>query len=63
MNEPINFIAVMPKVAQKHWGVPNDRLSKDHVLRWGSRGSRKVDMEAGTWYDFEHRAGGGVFEL
>ena len=31
--------------------------------RYGTRGSLKLDLEKGTWYDFERKEGGGVLDL
>ena len=59
-----DFAALIGPVAVRLWGPPNDELSRDGVeLRWGTRGSRKVDLAKGTWYDFENNDGGGVLDL
>ncbi|MDG2570617.1 hypothetical protein P7L87_23950 [Vibrio parahaemolyticus] len=51
-------------VAQAVWGEPNNRLSTPgRELRFGSHGSRSVDLQKGTWYDHEADEGGGVLDL
>jgi RecA-family ATPase len=44
-------------------GEPNKHLSNDDTLRWGSRGSFKVDVPEGVWHDKEANQGGGVLDL
>jgi len=57
------FATLIGPVAIRLWGSPNEKLSRQGELRWGSRGSRRVDLSKGTWYDFENNAGGGVLDL
>ena len=57
----INYTALMEPVARYLWGAPKTRSSTE--LRWGTRGSRAVDLTKGTWYDHERGAGGGVLDL
>jgi RecA-family ATPase len=59
----MNFVAIMPDVAMTLWGEPNRRLSTKTELRYGTNGARKVDVEKGTWFDFECNEGGGVLDL
>jgi hypothetical protein len=59
----IDFGALMERVAYRLWGKPNDQLSSQGELRWGNRGSRKVDLDKGTWFDFEKDEGGGTLAL
>ncbi len=59
----IDFRALMEPVARRLWGEPNDDLSKDGELRWGTRGSKSVDVEKGTWFDHEANEGGGTRDL
>jgi 5S rRNA maturation endonuclease (ribonuclease M5) len=61
--EAIDFAKIMPGVAKYIWGDPNKRHSTKTELRWGTNGSRKVDLENGTWFDFESNEGGGVLDL
>lgn len=51
-------------VARHLWGDPNERLSKPgKELRFGTHGSKSIDLEKGTWYDHENEKGGGVADL
>ena len=34
-----------------------------HEWRWGTQGSLVVNVEAGTWWDFENDKGGGLIDL
>jgi hypothetical protein len=43
------------------FGAANDDLSRPpENVRFGNKGSVKVDYTAGTWWDFEKDRGGGV---
>src|SRR5262245_29054535 len=57
------FARIMPDVARAFWGEPNRRLSKNGELRWGSNGSKSVDVKKGVWHDHEAKEGGGVIAL
>jgi hypothetical protein len=59
----VDFSGFMEGVARRVWGEPNKGLSSRSELRWGSAGSRAVDLEKGTWFDFEDKVGGGVLDL
>ena len=53
-------------IARRLLGLPNEHLSSREQLRFGTNGSVAVDIagpSAGTWYDFEEKTGGGVWEL
>ena len=50
-------------VARCYWGVPNAKLSNGTELRFGTHGSKSVDLQKGVWYDHENDVGGGVVEL
>lgn len=58
-----DFAQHMVTVATELWGDPNKAVSTQRKLAWGSHGSRKVDLEAGTWFDHEAHEGGGVLDL
>jgi putative DNA primase/helicase len=58
-----DFVRIMGQVAQRLWGEPNPRLSNRKELRFGTRGSRCVDLAKGTWFDHETNEGGGNFDL
>jgi RecA/RadA recombinase len=52
------------QVAQYFWGEPNTKLSKPgKEIRFGTHGSKSIDLEKGTWYDHEQNEGGGVSDL
>ena len=44
-------------------GEPNEKLSKETELRWGTFGSLSVDLEKGTYFNHEEQTGGGMVEL
>lgn len=51
-------------VARELWGDHAPGHSKPGVeLRWGSGGSRSLDLKKGTWFDHESGEGGGVLDL
>lgn len=51
-------------VARELWGEPVPGHSKPGVeLRWGSGGSKSLDLKKGTWFDHEAGEGGGVLDL
>lgn len=54
---------IMGAVARDLFGEPNEGLSSDDELCFGSRGSLKVNLKAGTFFDFEAGAGGGTLDL
>lgn len=58
-----NIGAYMQQVAVHYWGEPTGK--RGHELRWGTHGSKSVDVRKGTWYDFETNGGegGGVIDL
>jgi hypothetical protein len=53
----------MEAIARTLLGEANPRLSSDHELRFGTRGSMSVDLAKGTWFDHERGFGGGMFDL
>lgn len=59
----IDFVALMPIVAQRLLGEPNRNLSSKAELRYGNHGSLSVDIINGTWFDHEAGKGGGVLDL
>jgi hypothetical protein len=58
-----DFSSHIVDAAKRVWGEPNAGLSKKDQLRFGSGGSKAVDLKAGTWYDHETSEGGGVLDL
>ena len=49
--------------ARKLWGPENASLSTETDLRFGTHGSKHVNLNDLDWYDHEELAGGGVLEL
>ena len=59
-----NIAAHAERIARHYWGEPNAKLSvKGRTLRWGTKGSKELDLTKGAWYDFEEEKGGGVIDL
>jgi len=54
---------LMDAVARRLLGAPNEPLSSERELRYGSKGSLSIDLNKGTYYDWEHKQGGGVLEF
>jgi len=50
------------EIAIRLLGEPNQKLSSNRELRFGSHGSMSVDLE-GKWYDHEEMEGGGMISL
>ena len=50
-------------VARHYWGEPNTGLSNGSELRFGTQGSKSVNLDKGCWYDHENDVGGGVVSL
>jgi hypothetical protein len=49
------------QIAAFFWGEPSS--SNDRESRWGTHGSRCVNLEKNAWYDHEVKAGGYTIEL
>jgi hypothetical protein len=49
---------IAPDVAKQLLGEP--KVQKSDEWRWGNKGSLVLNLEAGTFYDFEEGIGGGV---
>ena len=60
-----NLAAHAERIARHYWGEPNAKLSqKGRTLRWGTFGSRELDLtKGGVFYDFELCIGGGIVDL
>jgi hypothetical protein len=63
LNSEADFASLMGPVARAFWGDPTPSHSTKLSLRWGSNGSRSVDLQKGTWFDHESGLGGGVIDL
>ena len=50
-------------VARHYWGEPNIKLSNGSDLRFGTNGSKSVDLGKGCWFDHENDVGGGIVSL
>ena len=59
----IDLQKYMDTVSRKLCGPINERMSKPEELRFGTNGSMAINLKAGTFYDHENCAGGGVLEL
>ena len=57
------FVELMEPAAVALLGGPNPRLSNARELRWGRHGSFAVNLNRGTWFDFEAGTGGGLLAL
>ena len=56
-----NIAAYIEQIARYYWGDPKEK--RGHELRWGTHGSKSVDLRKGTWFDFEANEGGGVIDM
>ena len=64
MHEPASsFAAHIAAVAAELLGAPNQRLSSDADIYYGTNGSLHIDVEGGRFYDHETKQGGGVLDL
>ena len=61
MSAAETFAPLIGDVATELLGKP-DHKSQD-CLRWGTRGSFKLDLPKGVWHDKEANVGGGVLDL
>lgn len=51
------------EAARKYFGPENPDLSSKDEFRFGTKGSKKLDLKKQTWHDFEADEGGGYVEL
>ena len=49
------------EIATRFWGEPTSTTAKE--WRWGSRGSRSVNLERNVWFDHEANEGGNTIQL
>lgn len=59
--QQIDWQRIAPEVATQLLGEPSSK--KSHEWRYGTHGSLVVNIEAGTWWDFENDVGGGIIDL
>ncbi|NZA02858.1 toprim domain-containing protein [Ottowia beijingensis] len=62
-NDALDYTGLIGPVACHFWGDPNEQLSKPSELRFGSHGSKSVDLEKNLFFDHEADEGGGVIKL
>ena len=58
-----SYCELIGPIARHFWGDPNEQLSKPSELRFGSHGSKSVDLEKNQFFDHEANEGGGVIKL
>lgn len=58
-----SYSSIIEPVATCYWGKPNPKLSGPGKLRFGSHGSKSVNVAEAIWYDYESATGGGVVDL
>ena len=56
-----NIGQIMTEVAVHYWGEPQSKRGAE--WRWGTHGSRTIDLKRGCFFDFELKEGGGVVDL
>ena len=59
--QSVDWQRIAPEVATQLLGEPSSK--KSHEWRYGTHGSLVVNVEAGTWWDFENDVGGGIIDL
>ena len=57
----IDWANIAPSVALQLLGEP--KVKKSDEWRYGNKGSLVVNVDAGTWWDFENDEGGGIVDL
>ena len=63
MNAAATFAPLLTDVATELLGKPDQTANAGATLRWGARGSLKLDTKKGVWHDKEANEGGGVLDL
>ena len=59
--QQVDWQRIAPEVALQLLGEPSSK--KSHEWRYGTHGSLVVNIDAGTWWDFENDLGGGIIDL
>jgi hypothetical protein len=59
--QSVDWQRIAPEVAKQLLGEPSSK--KSHEWRYGTHGSLVVNIDAGTWWDFENDLGGGLIDL
>ena len=57
--EPKHLLAL--ELARKVWGEPTSQKGTEY--RFGTNGSKSLDLSTGVWFDFERTGGGGMLDL
>ena len=57
------FVRAMGPVARELMGDPTEESPSKSEMRFGTRGSLSVNLQAGTWFDHEADEGGGLIDL
>ena len=57
------FAAIISDVATYYWGPQNPNLSSSTELRFGTNGSKSVDVHRAIWFDHERGIGGSISDL
>jgi 5S rRNA maturation endonuclease (ribonuclease M5) len=58
-----SYAAELVALAARHWGPRNKARSTRKDARFGTNGSKSVNLDDATWYDHEAEVGGGFREL
>ncbi len=58
-----NLAHLIEPVARQLWGEPNEQHSKPGEPRWGTNGSKRVEVDKGFFADFEAGVSGGTLKL
>jgi hypothetical protein len=59
----MNLAKYMETVALELLGPPDDENRRGSEWRYGTNGSLAINLDIGTFYDFENEEGGGVLDL
>jgi Virulence-associated protein E len=63
MTDSAELAGLIEPLARHFFGEPNRQQSSKIELRFGSHGSKSIDLKKGTWFDHEDGLGGGVLDL
>lgn len=60
----MTYANAIQAIALRHWGNPNQVMSTPgKELRYGTHGSKSINLLEGTWFDHELNIGGGAVDL
>jgi RecA-family ATPase len=59
--QSVDWVKIAPEVAKQLLGEPKSISSTE--MRWNTHGSMVLNLEQGTFYDFEEGIGGGIIDL